>query len=88
VRLDHLDEWASLSGFGQELRQDKASIRFERIDLAPVSLQHGERVDLDQVLAWSLDDVVGGELTRRVWLRVIDVPPATWRELDRDLVTP
>lgn len=88
MRLDHLDEGASLSGFGQELGQDKASISFERIDVAPVSLQNGGRLELDQVLASSFDDVLGGRLTRSVWLRIIDVPPATWRELDRSLVTP
>jgi hypothetical protein len=55
--------------------------------VAPVSLQYGGRLELDQVLASSFDDVLGGRLTRSVWLRIIDVPPATWRELDRSLVT-
>jgi IS30 family transposase len=56
------------------------------IDKRPASAE--TKLELDQVLASSFDDVLGGRLTRSVWLRIIDMPPATWRELDRALVNP
>jgi hypothetical protein len=87
VRLHHLDEWASLGGFGQEFDQDKASIIFEQPKVLPVPLHNGGRLDLQQVLA-CFSDVLGRGLTRTVWLRVVNLPPTRWRELDRGLVTP
>ena len=88
LRLHHLDQWASLGGFGQELDQGKASIIFEQPKVPPVPLHNGGRLDLQQVLAWRFSDVLGGELTRTVWLRAVNLPPARWREVDRGLVTP
>ena len=88
VRLHHLDEWASLGGFGQELEEDKASVIFEQTEVPPVPLHNGGRLDLQQVLAWRFSDVLGGGLTRTVWLRAVNLPPTRWRELDRGLVTP
>ncbi len=87
VRLHHLDEWASLGGFGQEFDQDKASIIFEQPEVPPVPLRKGGRLDLQQVLA-CFSDVSGGGLTRTVWLRAVNLPPTRWRELDRGLITP
>lgn len=88
VRLHHLDEWASLGGFGQEFDQDKSSLIFEQPKVPPVPLHNGGRLDLQQVLAWHFSDVLGGGLTRTVWLRAVNLPPTRWRELDRGLVTP
>jgi len=88
VRLHHLDEWASLGGFGQEFDQDKASIIFEQPEVPPVPLHKGGRLDLQQLLTWRFSDVLGGGLTRTVWLRAVNLPPTRWRELDRGLITP
>ena len=87
VRLHHLDEWASLGGFGREFDQDKASIIFEQPKVPPVPLHKGGRLDLEQVLA-CFSDVSGGGLMRTVWLRAVNLPPTRWRELDRGLITP
>lgn len=88
VRLRHLDEWASLPGFGSTPSQDEPSVAFVRPEVPAVSLDHGGSFDLQQIVTLVGPTVVGGGLSRAVWFHAFDLTPATWRELDRDLVTP
>lgn len=88
VRFRHIDEWAGLLGFGHSFGADQASLTFEQPNVTPVALEGGGQLDLEQVLSLSLSEVRGGSLTRTVWMRVVDLQPARWREFGRDLITP
>ncbi len=90
VRLRHLDAWASLPGFSltPDLSAGKYTLAFEKPEVPPATLASGARVTLEQVTGWERPDVSGGKLERQAWLDVLDVPPATYRDIERTIVKP
>lgn len=90
VRLRYLDEWAALPGFARQAPgPDRAAGTFERPDLPAVELASGARLGLEQVLESSLSPGFdGGRVSRTVWLDVLELPPLTWEQLGRGVLTP
>jgi hypothetical protein len=90
VRIRHLDAWASLPGFSRtlDLAAGKTGLAFERPEVPPATLANGAQVALEQVTGWVGPDVSGGRLEREVWVNVLGVPPATYREIGRTIIKP
>jgi len=90
VRIRHLDAWASLPGFAltPDLAAGKYALAFEKPEVPPATLASGAGVALEQVPGWEGPDVSGGKLERQVWLDVLDVPPATYRDVERTIIKP
>ena len=90
VRIRHLDAWASLPGFTitPDLAAGKYTLAFEKPEVPAAPLASGARVALEQVTGWEGPNVSGGRLERKVWLDVLDVPPATYRDIERTVVKP
>jgi hypothetical protein len=90
VRIRHLDAWASLRGFTltPDLAAGKFELAFEKPEVKSAALVSGARVALEQVTGWKGPDVSGGMLERQVWLDVLDMPPATYRDIERTTVKP
>lgn len=90
VRIRHLDAWASLRGFAftPDPAAGKYTLAFEKPEVPQAAQASGARVALEQVTGWEGPDVSGGRLERKVWLDVLDVPPATYRDIDRTIVKP
>lgn len=90
VRLRHRDAWAALPDFA--LTPDeftgKLTLTFEKPDAPFAPLASGARVTLDRVAGCSRPTVCGGQLERQVWIDVLDMPPTTYRELERSIVKP
>lgn len=89
VRLRHLDAWAQLPGFAVAAAPPNGqSLTYQPSALAAVSLPDGALLDLDEQIELSLDELSGGRLHRQLWLRLRELPPTTFRVLDRTLITP
>jgi len=89
VRLRHLDAWAQLPSFAVAAAPPNGqSLTYLPSALAAVSLPDGALLDLDEQIELSLDELSGGRLHRQLWLRLRELPPATFRVLDRTLITP
>jgi len=90
VRLRHLDAWAALAGFALTPDQStgKLTLTFEKPDAPFAPLANGARVTLSQEAGWSWPTVCGGQLERQVSIEVLDMPPTTYRDLDRSIVKP
>ena len=90
VRIRHLDAWANLPGFTltPDLAAGKYTLAFEKPEVPPATLASGGRVAIEQVTGWEGPGVSGGKLERQVWLDVLDVPPATYRDIERTIVKP
>jgi hypothetical protein len=90
VRLRHLDAWAALPGFTltHDRSGDEVALTFAKPAAPSAQLVNGARVILEQVAEWSRPTVGGGRLGRQVWLDILDMPPATYLELERCIVKP
>jgi hypothetical protein len=90
VRIRHLDDWANLPGFTltPDLAAGKHTLAFEKPEVLPAALANGGRVALEQVVGWEGPGVSGGKLERQVWLNVLDVSAATYRDIERTIVKP
>jgi hypothetical protein len=90
VRIRHLDAWASLRGFTftPDLSAGKYTLALEKPEVPTATLASGARVGLEQVIGWEGPGVSGGKLERQVWLDVLDVPPATYLDVERTIVMP
>jgi hypothetical protein len=90
VRIRHLDAWASLPGFSRtlDLAAGKKGLAFEPPEVPPAPLASGAQVTLEQETGWVGPDVSGGRLERKVWVNVLGVPPATYREIGRTIIKP
>ena len=90
VRIRHLDAWASLRGFTltPDLAAGNLALAFEKPDVTEAVLASAARVAIEQRTGWEGPDVSGGRLERQVWLNVLDVPPATYRDIERTIVKP
>ena len=90
VRIRHLDAWANLPGFAltPDLAAGKYTLAFEKPEVPPAALASGGRVAIEQVTGWEGPGVSGGKVERQVWLDVLDVPPATYRDIERTTVKP
>ena len=90
VRIRHLDAWANLPGFAltPDLAAGKYTLAFEKPEVPPAALASCGRVAIEQVTGWEGPGVSGGKLERQVWLDVLDVPPATYRDVERTIVKP
>src|SRR6266496_2509110 len=90
VRIRHLDAWASLPGFSRtlDLAAGKKGLAFEPPEVPPAPLASGGQVTLEQETGWVGPDVSGGRLERKVWVNVLGVPPATYREIGRTIIKP
>jgi hypothetical protein len=90
LRIRHLDAWANLPGFTltPDLAAGRYTLAFEKPQVLPAALAGGGRVAIEQVTGWEGPGVSGGKLERQVWLDVLDVPPATYREIERTIVKP
>lgn len=90
IRIRHLDAWANLPGFTltPDLAAGMHTLAFERPEVPQATLANGARVAVEQVTGWEGPDVSGGKLKREVWLDVLDVPPATYRDIERTIVKP
>lgn len=90
VRIRHLDAWANLPGFTltPDLAAGKYVLAFEKPEVSSAALASGGLVAIEQVTGWKGPDVSGGKLERQVWLDVLDVPPATYRDIERTIVKP
>jgi HEPN superfamily Apea-like protein len=89
VRIRHLDAWASLPGF--TLAPDlpgKLTLAFEKPEVAPVSLASGACLALEQITGWKGPDACGGTLERQLWVAVLDMPPVSYRDIERTVVKP
>jgi hypothetical protein len=90
VRLRHLDAWASLRGFTltPDLATGQHTLAFAKPEVPPAALASGARVNLEQVIGWETPNVSGGKLERQIWLDVLDMPPATYRDIGRTIIKP
>jgi hypothetical protein len=90
VRIRHLDAWASLPGFSRtgDLATGKKGLAFEPPQVPPATLANGAQVALEQVTGWVGPDVSGGRLERTVWINILSLPPATYREIGRTVIKP
>jgi hypothetical protein len=90
VRIRHLDAWANLPGFSYtpDLAAGKHTLAFEKPQVLPAALAGGGRVAIEQVVGWEGPGVSGGRLERQVWLDVLGVQPATYRDIERTIVKP
>jgi hypothetical protein len=92
VRIRHLDAWANLPGFklDPDFAANKYTLSFEAPDVSPATMASGARLAINQMAGWGpgLPTACGGQLERRIWLDVQDLPPMTYRDLDRKVVKP
>lgn len=90
IRIRHLDAWANMPGFTHtpDLAAGKHTLAFEKPAVPPAALASGGRVAIEQVVGWEGPGVSGGRLERQVWLDVLDMPPATFRDIERTTVKP
>jgi hypothetical protein len=92
IRIRHLDAWANLPGFKMEpdLAAKKYTLSFDAPDVPPATMASGARLAIEQVTGWGpgLPTACGGQLEGRLWLDVQDMPPTTYRNLDRKVVKP
>jgi len=91
IRIRHLDAWACLRGFTFTPAMDAAkyTLAFEEPEVPVATLANGARIALEQVIYLrGFDVVAGGKLEREVWLKVTDMPPATYRDSARTIVKP
>ncbi len=90
IRLRHLDAWAALPGFSlaSDPTSGKLTLTFEKPTSPSAPLSSGARVTLEQITQVSQSTVCGGQLERQVWINVLDLPPTTYREIERQVVKP
>jgi hypothetical protein len=90
VRIRHLDAWASLAGFKIDPGATEGSwaLAYEPPKIPSATLADGGRISLEQAATWQTPSACGGCLERSLWLDVLDIPPATHRDLDRKVVKP
>jgi ApeA N-terminal domain 1 len=90
VRIRHLDAWASLPGFMINPGSTDGSwtLTYEPPKIPPATMASGARICLEQAATVRTPSPEGGRLERSLWLDVLDIPPATHRDLDRKLVKP
>ncbi len=90
VRIRHLDAWANLPGFTltPDLSTGKHTLAFEKPEVAPASLASGARLALEQVTGWNGPNACGGKLERQLWVDVLDMPPVSYRDIERAIVKP
>lgn len=90
IRTKDLDEWAGQPGFSATLSEDGAqSLNYKKASTTPIALANGAAVSLHQDFSMtSPPSFRGGSMRRRVWLQVTDLAPATWSEVNRQILTP
>ena len=90
LRIRHLDAWANLPGFRVAPGSADGSwtLAFEPPDVPPAAMANGARIVLEQVTGVSTPTTRGGQLERHLLLDVTDMPPTTYRDLDRTIAKP
>jgi hypothetical protein len=90
VRIRHLDAWANLPGFmlTPDLSARKVTLAFQKPEVTAASLASGARVALEQVTSWNGPNASGGALERQLWVDVTDMPPVSYRDIERTIVKP
>jgi ApeA N-terminal domain 1 len=90
LRIRHLDAWANLPGFWIAPGSASGSwtLVFEPPEVPPATMANGARIVLEQMPGVVTPTICGGHLERHLLLDVIDMPPATYRDLDRTIAKP
>jgi hypothetical protein len=90
LRIRHLDAWANLPGFRTAPGSASGSwtLEFEPPEIPSVAMANSARIVLEQVPEAVGPTTCGGRLERHLLLDVMDMPPATYRDLERTIAKP
>jgi hypothetical protein len=90
LRIRHLDAWADLRGFRVAPGSVDGSwtLAFEPPAVAPATMASGARIVLEQIIGVVTPTTCGGHLQRHLLLGVLDMPPTTYRDVERTIAKP
>jgi ApeA N-terminal domain 1 len=90
IRIRHLDAWANLRGFQVVPGSADGSwtLSFEPPAVSQATMANGGRIALEQITEVVTPTTCGGHLKRHLLLDVLDIPPVTYRELERTIAKP
>lgn len=87
LRLQHLDEWAFLTGFEQRRQDDEQQLIYRYLPAPAVGLANGGQITLKQDMAASHPTARGGYIRRTIWFSLSEIA-MNWEELGRLITTP
>lgn len=90
IRIRHLDAWANLRGFKVAAGSVDGSwtLSFEPPTISQATMTNGARIVLEQITQVVTPTTCGGHLKRHLLLDVLDMPPVTYRDLERTVAKP